>query len=120
MSKKKKFKSYDRKLNKIRLKEQSSRPHKNRVSHQKSSHLTIKCSLKSILRDPQSLLPIFDNLVVNCNDIITETYQFIRLFCLHKYHNKQNLPDLADKNNKFILYCIRTITSRDNKGAKVN
>ena len=47
-----------------------------------SSHRTIKCSLKSILRDYQTIQPIINDLVTRCNDLVTETYQLIRLYCL--------------------------------------
>ena len=42
-------------------------------------------------------------------------YQFIRLFCLYKYKYRQPVPSL-DEN--FILYCIRSLGTRDNRGVK--
>lgn len=119
MSKKKKHRSSIPKSHKSK-KYRPKKPFHSRQSRQISSHLTIKCPLRSILRNSDHLLPLFDDLVIDCNDIVTETYQFIRLFCLHKYHSNQPLPDLADKSNKFILYSIRTVTSKSNERGKSN
>ena len=49
------------------------------------------------------------------HDIVIQTYQFIRLYLLYKYHNNQSLPII---NEKFILYCIKTQGIRDNRGKK--
>jgi len=81
-----------------------------------NSHRTIKCSLKTILRNKEIQSTIND-LVIKCNNIIIETYQFIRLFCLYKYHNKQDIPELTEK---FILYCIKCLGIRDNRGKKAD
>ena len=64
-----------------------------------SSHRTIKCSLKSIVRD-ETLIPQIEALVLHCNAIVIEAYQFIRLFCLTKYAEGVLLPQLDEK---FIL-----------------
>ena len=52
-----------------------------------SSHRTIKCSLKSILREHLMVQPIINDLVVWCNDIVIETFQLIRLYCLKLYRD---------------------------------
>lgn len=79
-----------------------------------TTHRTIKCPLKTILRD-ETYVPIINELVIRCNAIVTEAYQFIRLYCLYKYHNKQPIPEI---NEKFVLYCIKTTGVRDNRGKK--
>ena len=80
----------------------------------KSSHRTIKCSLKSIVRD-ETISPRIEELVLHCNAIVIETYQFIRLFCLTKYARRDALPQLDEK---FILYCLKAMGKRDNRGRK--
>ena len=76
---------------------------------------TIKTSLKSILKNYNEIQPEINKLVIKCNDIVIQTYQFIRLYLLYKYHNNQSLPII---NEKFILYCIKTQGIRDNRGKK--
>ena len=39
----------------------------------------VKTSLKSILKDYDNNFPIINNLVLECNEIVIRTYQFIRL-----------------------------------------
>lgn len=79
------------------------------------SHRTVKCSLKSILRNNDNYSPLINELVIRCNTIITESYQFIRLYCLYKYHNNEPIPEITEK---FILYCIKSTGVRDNRGRK--
>ena len=80
-----------------------------------SSHRTIKCSLKSIVRD-ETIIPQIEAIVLHCNAIVIEAYQFIRLFCLTKYAAKDvALPQLDEK---FILYCLKATGERDNRGRK--
>ena len=49
------------------------------------------------------------------NDLMIHSYQFIRLYVLKCYSNNQPLPEI---NEKFILYCIKTLGVRSNQGAK--
>ena len=63
----------------------------------------------------QDIQPEINKLVIRCNDIVIQTYQFIRLYVLHKYHNKQELPII---NKKFIEYCFKVQGTRDNRGKK--
>ena len=79
------------------------------------SHRTIKCSLKSILKDYKTVQPIINDLVVRCNDIVIETYQFIRLYCLKLYHDGRPIPEIDDQ---FILYSMKAMGTRDNRGKK--
>ena len=75
---------------------------------------TIKTSLKSIIKTPE-IHKIINDLVIKCNDIVIDAYQFIRLYNLKKYNDNQELP-IIDK--KFISYCIMTLGTRDARGKK--
>lgn len=81
----------------------------------KNDFVTVKTSLKSILKDYETNFPIINNLVSECNDIVIRTYQFIRLYILNKYYNKEEIPHL-DKDT--ILYFIRACGIRDKRGKK--
>ena len=70
---------------------------------------TVKTSLKSILRGLDGTKDVIQDIVFRCNDIVTEAYQFIRLYCLHLFHNQQDLPALDEK---FIQYCIKAVGKR--------
>ena len=73
-----------------------------------NAYCTVKTSLKSILRDVAQK-DIIQDIVIRCNDIVTEAYQFIRLYRLHLFHNQQNLPALDEK---FIQYSIKAVGKR--------
>ena len=75
---------------------------------------TIKTSLKSIIKTPE-IHKIINDLVIKCNDIVIDAYQFIKLYNLKKYNDNQELP-IIDK--KFISYCIMTLGTRDARGKK--
>ena len=81
----------------------------------KSDFVTVKTSLKSIIKDYNTNFPIINNLVNECNDIVIRTYQFIRLYILNKYYKKEEIPHL-DKDT--ILYFIRACGTRDKRGKK--
>ena len=53
--------------------------------------------------------------MIECNDIVIRTYQFIRLFILHKYSKNEPIPKL-DKDT--ILYFIRSGGVRDKRGRR--
>ena len=76
---------------------------------------SVKTSLKSILRDFATYQPLINDVVLRCNAIITEVYQFIRLYCLNRYRRNLPVPALDEK---FILYCIKATGTRDNRGRK--
>jgi hypothetical protein len=81
----------------------------------KSAYTTIKTTLKSILHNHAEVQPVITNLVFEMNDLMIHSYQFIRLYVLYCYNNKKPLPEI---NDKFILYCIKTLGVRCNQGAK--
>ena len=83
----------------------------------KGDFSTIKTSLKSIVKDENDL-PIFNNMVILLHEISVITMQFLRLFILYKYKNKEmdSLPEFTTDN---IKYFIRACGIRGNRGASV-
>lgn len=79
----------------------------------RGNFIVVKTSLKSVLKDYETNFPIVNNLVLECNEIVIRTYQFIRLFILHKYYKNETIPKL-DKDT--ILYFIRAGGIRDKRG----
>jgi hypothetical protein len=84
-------------------------------SYEGSVFQTIKMPLKAILINYEVLYPKLNELVIRMNDLLIHTYQFIRLYIL--YHYKDNLP-LPTIDEQFILYCMKTLGNRDNRGKK--
>ena len=84
-------------------------------NNEKSAYKTFKISLKTILLNCDTILPVINNLVFEMNDLVIHTYQFIRLYVLNCYTNNQPLPTLDET---FILYCIKSLGIRDNRGKK--
>ena len=82
-------------------------------SNEKSAYTTIKTTLKSILHNHNDVQPVITNLVFEMNDLMIHSYQFIRLYVLKCYNNKQPLPEI---NEKFILYCIKVLGEKTNSG----
>jgi hypothetical protein len=81
-------------------------------THDKTPYRTIKTSLKSIIKTPDIHQKI-NKLVLRINPIVIDTYQFIRLYCLHLYHNQRLIPDL---DSTFISYCMMAMGERDARG----
>ena len=75
---------------------------------------TVKCSLHTILRDKTYIQDIND-IVIKCNHVVTEAYQFIRLYCLMCYEKNLPLPSLDET---FIQYCLKVTGKRDARGRK--
>ena len=82
---------------------------------EKSKFKTIKTTLKSILLKHTEVQPLITDLVFEMNDLVIHTYQFIRLYILNCYTNNTPLPTIDET---FILYCIKTLGTRDNRGKK--
>ena len=82
-------------------------------STEKSAYTTIKTTLKSVLHNHNDVQPVITNLVFEMNDLMIHSYQFIRLYVLKCYNNKQPLPEI---NEKFILYCIKVLGEKTNTG----
>lgn len=74
----------------------------------------IKCPLKAVLKDFDTLQPIINDVVKDINKFVIVGYQFIRLYLLDKFINKKDFPTI-DK--CFILDVLKTIaTSETNRG----
>ena len=86
-------------------------------NNEKSAYKTFKIPLKSILLNRDTMHPLINNLVFEMNDLVIHTYQFIRLYVLHQYTNNKDVPTI---NENFILYCVKSLGSRDNRGKKGN
>ena len=84
-------------------------------NNEKSAYKTFKIPLKTILCNKIIVQPVINDLVFQMNDLVIHTYQFIRLYILNCYNNKQPLPKIDEP---FILYCIKTLGIRDNRGKK--
>ena len=84
-------------------------------NNDKSAYKTFKIPLKTILLNCEMIQPDIHNLVFEMNDLVIHTYQFIRLYVLNCYTNKQPLPELDEI---FISYCIKSLGTRDNRGKK--
>ena len=84
-------------------------------NNEKSAYKTFKIPLKTILLNRDTILPVINKLVFEMNDLVIHTYQFIRLYVLNCYTNSQPLPTIDET---FILYCIKSLGLRDNRGKK--
>ena len=84
-------------------------------NNEKSAYKTFKILLKTILLNRDIMQPVINDLVFEINDLIIHTYQFIRLYILNCYTNNKILPNIDET---FILYCIKTLGLRDNRGKK--
>ena len=84
-------------------------------NNKKSAYKTFKIPLKTILLNCDTIQPVINNLVFEMNDLVIHTYQFIRLYVLNCYTNNLLLPIIDET---FILYCIKTLGVRDNRGKK--
>lgn len=72
----------------------------------------IKCPLKCVLKRYDTLHPIIEKAVMDMNEIVILSYQFIRMYLLNKFNNKQELPII---NKQFVLDVIKTISSPNTK-----
>ena len=79
--------------------------------------MTIKCPLKCVLKNYDVIQPIIEKAVIDINEIVILSYQFIRLYLLDKFNNNQLLPII---NKQFVLDVMKTISSPNTKsGQKV-
>jgi len=83
--------------------------------NEKASFQTIKTTLKSVLLNRNEIQPEINNLVFEMNDLMIHSYQFIRLYVLYCYTKQLPLPEIDET---FILYCIKALGVRDNRGGK--
>ena len=99
----------------MKVKKKKKEDFKEFRNNEKSVYKTFKIPLKTILLNRDTIQPIINHLVFEMNDLVIHTYQFIRLYVLDKYTKNQLLPTIDET---FILYCIKTLGSRDNRGKK--
>lgn len=76
---------------------------------------TMKTSLKSILIDYDNNFNIINQLVLDSNEFVIQTYQFMRLYFLYCFHNNLDFINI-DKDS--VLYFMRALGIRDNRGSK--
>ena len=81
-----------------------------------TSYTSVKTSLNKIIKHNESIMKI-NEAVINVNKILIHTYQFIKLYYLHKYHNNEQLPNI---DNKFINTVMKILCVRDSRGSKPN
>jgi hypothetical protein len=72
----------------------------------------IKCPLKCVLKKYDILHPIIENAVMDINEIVILSYQFIRMYLLNKFNNNKELPII---NKQFVLDVIKTISFPNTK-----
>ena len=76
----------------------------------------IKCPLKCVLKKYDTLQPIIEKAVMDINEIVILSYQFIRIYLLNKFNHNQEFPKI---NKQFVLDVIKTISSpKSNSGQK--
>jgi hypothetical protein len=99
----------------MKVKKKKKEDFKEFRNNDKSAYKTFKIPLKTILLNRDTTQSVIDHLVFEMNDLVIHTYQFIRLYVLHQYTQKIYLSMIDDT---FILYCIKTLGTRDNRGKK--
>ncbi len=72
--------------------------------------ITTKCSLDKILLEPD-FKPILFDVCFRTNQIVIHTYQFLRLWILHKYKNNLDIPEI-NFNTLKMAFCALTINSK--------
>ena len=76
--------------------------------------ITTKCSLDKILIEP-NFKPILFDVCFRTNQIVIHTYQFLRLWILHKYKNNLDIPEI-NFNTLKMAFCA--LTTNDKGGNK--
>jgi len=99
----------------MKVKKKKKEEFKEFRNNEKSAYKTFKIPLKTILLNRNTTQPLINHLVFEMNDLVIHTYQFIRLYILNCYTNNKPLPMIDET---FILYCIKSLGSRDNRGKK--
>ena len=75
----------------------------------------VKTSLKNIVKSNKEFLESLSSTILNVHEIISTSYNFIRLYVLHEYTHNKNIPDI---NEKFIKSVFFVITENSGKGPK--
>ena len=82
-----------------------------------NKYKSIKCQLKSITID-NNIKEKINKIVIEVNDVVIRTYQFIKENVLFKYESKQTLPDVTSFD--YISMCVRACCINDAKGNNIN
>ena len=69
-----------------------------------------KCSLDKILIEPD-FTPILFDVCFRTNQIVIHTYQFLRLWILHKYKNNLVIP-IINFNTLKMAFCALTLNDK--------
>lgn len=85
--------------------------------------ITVKCVLEKIIIDDEpdnqlkkeDIKNILNDTCFRTNKIVINTYQFLRLWILHKYHNNSDVPIITEEIIKMIM---NTLSTKDNRGNK--
>jgi len=75
---------------------------------------TIKLKLSKIIKD-KLYIDILIDACDRCNKLTIYTYQFLRLWILHKYHNKLEIPKITED---IIMQVMKVLLTESNRGAK--
>ena len=88
--------------------------HLTRYNNFITSYTTVKTSLKSVVKN-DSVIKIINKHVVMVNKIVTHTYQFLKLYCIHTFDTTNQLPTI----DRLLIYSIMKILCKeDPRGRK--
>ena len=90
-----------------------SNPQKFKSKHKYKS---IKCSLKSVTVS-NNIIEKINKIVLDINEVMIRTYQFIKLYILANYEENLTLPNVT--NFDFISMCVRTCCINDTRGNNI-
>ncbi len=74
---------------------------------------TVKCSIEKIVKSDLDMTKLFDA-CFRTHKLVIHTYQFLRLWILNKYHNKQVIPKIIDDTFKM---CFKALL-KESQGPK--
>jgi len=80
---------------------------------------TIKTSLKSIIQDKTDKNTL-ELAILNINQIIIHTYQFLKLYCIHIYDTTTKLPNINGQLINMIMKVLCIREGKSNSGKKLN
>ncbi len=95
-------------------KSDKEKAYEERYANYITSYKTIKTSLKSIIRNKSNIEKI-NEVVYRMNLIITHTYQFLKLYCLHTFRNEGCIPII---NEQLINTIMKILCNKHTSGRK--
>src|SRR5436190_17771244 len=86
---------------------------------QPDSYKTIKCSLKSIIKDDNKNTNFnkLYNACLRAHKLVIHVYQFLRLWLLDHYHKQLPIPHISEDTIKFAL---KALSIDETRGGKMN